>query len=519
MGISRARRAIVPLGAVLVMLGAATALAGSSAPPGSVHQASGKAGCYTSDGSSEAGAGTCQNIRGGDGSTTLAISPDGHFAYLVGYGDSGSGIPPVLSVFRRNSSNGTLKQLAGKSGCFSRDGSSEDGPNTCSKARDLDTGDATSIAISSDGRFLYVASQYEPGTKPIGGIAIFKRNLTTGTLRQLSGKAGCVSANGASQDGPNTCARARAVDFVSNLHLTPDQKFLYASDYGDPPKTGIAVFARGAHSGTLHQLKGMNGCITGNGTTMRSGTKKVCRSWPNVSDPWDVATPDNHFAYIPAATNGGGGVSLVQAFERNARGGLVPLKGKGGCVSDTGRSPAGPCVRGRGLLRPERAVLSRNGRFLYINSYGSPSASPVAVLNRNPKTGVLSQRSGKAACISADGRSGDGSTCRTGRALDDGYAGALSPDGRTLYFSENGSTPTNGALAIFRVSPATGAFSQLPGKLGCVTADGSSEKGANTCEVGRAIQGPYQVEIGRSGRTVYVSSYSDNGVALFYATP
>jgi hypothetical protein len=97
----------------------------------------------------------------------------------------------VLSVFRRNDKDGTLKQLPGKSGCFSRDGSSEDGANTCARARDLDTGDATSIVISRDGRFLYVASQYTQNGNDIGGIAVFKRNLTTGTLRQLRGKAGC----------------------------------------------------------------------------------------------------------------------------------------------------------------------------------------------------------------------------------------------------------------------------------------------------------------------------------------
>src|SRR5581483_11520453 len=518
MTIRGARRTVVPLGAVLATLSAATALAGSIPPAGAVHQPSGKNGCYTWDGSSAKGPGTCKNIRGGNGSTTVAISPDGHFAYLVGYGENNSTVPPVLSVFRRDK-NGTLKQLPGKSGCFSRDGSSEDGPNTCSKARDLDTGDATSIVISNDGRFLYVASQYEPASTPIGGVAIFKRNRTTGTLRQLSGKAGCVSSNGSSQDGPGTCTPARAVDFVSNLHITPDQKFLYASDYGSAPTSGIAVFARSAQSGTLRQLKGMNGCITGNGTTKPSSTKKVCRAWSNVSDPWDVATPDNHFVYIPAADNGTPTVDLVQAFKRNSQGGLVPLKGKGGCVSDSGTSPAGPCVQGRGLVRPERAVLSNNKRFLYINNYSFGPESPIAVLNRNPTTGLLSQRAGKEDCISVDGLSGDGSTCRTGRALDGGYAGALSPDGRTLYFSENGANGSSGALAVFHVSPTTGAFSQLSGKFGCVTDDGSSEKGPGTCQKARAVAGAYQVAIGRSGRTVYVASYTDNGVALFHATP
>ena len=47
----------------------------------------------------------------------------------------------------------------------------------------------------------------------------------------------------------------------------------------------------------------------------------------------------------------------------------MPLKGKHGCVSDSGTSPAGPCVHGRGLYDAERAVPSKNGRFLYITGY------------------------------------------------------------------------------------------------------------------------------------------------------
>jgi hypothetical protein len=503
-------------GRVLLALGAAAlvstgaAFAGYSLPAGSVHQASGKDGCYTADGSSEAGAGTCHNIRGGEGSTTLTISPDGHFAYLVGYGKYP--IPPVLSVFRRDPNNGTLHQLPGKTGCFSLDGSSEDGTKTCANARDLDTGDATSIVISSDGRFVYVASQLAMGANRVGGVAVFQRNLKTGQLRQLPGNAGCVSTAGASEDGPHTCTSAREVDYVSNVHLTPDQKFLYASDYNPDFSgihSGIAIFRRNSKNGTLHQLKGANGCITPEGTTAESGSNKVCRAATSINQPWDVATPDNHFAYIGASFT----PPLIQAFERNAKGGLVPLKGKGACVSDSGGGPAGPCVNGRGLLNPERIVPSQNGRFLYVASYNEPS--PIAVLDRNPKTGALSERSGTAACISMDGTTGDGETCRNGRAIDGNYAGILSPDGPTLYYSEwygNG-------LTIFHVSPTTGAFHQLSGKRGCVTFDGSSKDGANTCQIGRAVKGGYQVALGSKGRDVYVIGDKDNGVALFHAAP
>jgi hypothetical protein len=355
----------------------------------------------------------------------------------------------------------------------------------------------------------------------IGGVAIFSRNVKEGTLHQLKGKAGCVSARGSSEDGPGTCTRAREVDSVSSLHLSPDQKFLYASDYDSPPDSGIAIFARSSKSGMLHQLSGRNGCLTDNGTTLATGSRKVCGAMPNLSDPWDVATPDNRFAYIPAADSEGKGGDLVQAFDRNAKGGLVPLKGKGSCVSDSGTSPARPCVHGRGLFRPERAVTSKNGRFLYINSFGQGTGeqSPVAVLTRNPKTGRLSQRPGSAACISANGTSGDGKTCQDGRALDGGYAGSLAPDGSTLYFAENAAN----ALVIFRVSPKSGAFHQLPGKLGCVTPDGSSEDGPDTCQKGRSLAAAYQVALGSDGRDVYVSAgvsvATGKGVALFHTAP
>lgn len=500
-------RMVVVLGTIAALAAVITAVA-LAALLGSVKQVAGKDGCYTADGSSGAGAATCRNIRGGDGSTSLAISPGGRYAYLDGYGDSGDDVPPVLSVLRRQRGDGTLHQLPGKEGCFSSDGSSEDGPDTCTDARNLDSGDATSLVISRDGRSLYVASQLEVMNKDVGGVAIFKRNPDNGRLHQLSGKDGCVSATGESEDGAGTCTRARGTDDISNLHLTPDQKYLYASSYNSPPHSGIAVFKRGTRSGRLHQLRKKNGCITDDGTTERTGAKVVCRAMPNLGEPWDVATPDNRFAYVPAAY----GPDLVQAFERNDKGGLVPLTGKHSCVSDDGTSPAGPCVDGRGMHVVERAVLSKNKRFIYTNAYSSPS--PVAVLNRNRKTGKLSQRAGKGACMSADGSSQDGpNTCRDGRALNGGYAGTLAPNGRTLYYAEYSSD----ALALFRVSKKTGAFNQLPGNSGCVSADGSSEDGADTCAEARALEGAYQVALGSKGRDVYVSAYNANGVALFHA--
>ena len=498
-------RKVVGAAAVLIAVASLTAVALAAGPSGSVTQVGGKKGCYTIDGSSGAGPGTCRNIRGGGSSTTIAISRDGRFAYLTGYGDSG---PAILSLFRRNPRSGALHQIPGKSGCWSGDGSSEDGTKTCRNGRDIDTGDATSLTISRDGRYLYLASQLQVGSVDTGGVAIFKRNTRKGTLRQLKGKQGCFSATGGSEDGPGTCRRAREADDVSAVHLSPDQKYLYASNYDGDPHGGIAIFARSRRTGRLSQLKGKNGCLTGDGTTEQSGTNKVCRTAKNVGEVWDVATPDNRFAYVPASY----GPDLLQAFRRNSKGGLVPLAGKTGCVSDDGTSPSGPCVDGRGMQKLERAVLSKDKRFIYTSGYTDPGV--IAVINRNRRTGRLSQRPGKAGCVSGDGSSGDGAgTCQDGRAIADGYAGALAPSGKTLYFTSY----NRDALIIFRISPKTGAIHQLSGKDGCVSLDGSSEDGAGTCRVGKALDGPYQVALAAKGRDVYVAADGSNGVDLLHA--
>src|SRR5262249_9696087 len=94
----------------IIFLAASAAFTAPSAAPalalvspavaGSVHQVAGKDGCYTADGASAAGPGTCRKIRGGHGSTTIAISPGGRSAYLIGYGIGGGHPPPVLSAFR-----------------------------------------------------------------------------------------------------------------------------------------------------------------------------------------------------------------------------------------------------------------------------------------------------------------------------------------------------------------------------------------------------------------------------------
>jgi hypothetical protein len=499
-GEGRSKLALIFIATAFGSLAIAAVSGALTGPLGSVKQVPGKDGCYTTDGASEDGAGTCRKIRGGGENTTVTLSPDARFAYIVGYGAGTTN--PVLSILRRSKSDGTLRQLPGKAGCFSRDGSSLDGAGTCRRARLLDTGDGHSLAISRDGRFLYGASQ----DNDAAGVTIFKRNRDSGKLRQLSGKRGCIDP-----DGAHGCAKGREVDDSASVHISPDQRFLYVSNYNSAPTGGIAVFRRNLRNGTLHQLSGKDGCVTQDGTTDTTGTAHPCRAAAGLDEVFEVGAPDNRFVYAPNRTD-----DLVPVLKRNGRGGLVQLPGKAGCISDTGASSAGPgtCRKGHGLDDAERVVPSKGGRFLYIQGFNG-DVTAMAVLRRNLKDGSLSEAAGPNSCISQDGSGVDGAnTCQDGRALDGGYAGDLSADGKTLYYTERSA----GSLVIVRVNPKQRTFHQLPGKLGCVTSDGSSEDGAGTCMDGRAVSRAYEATVGPGGRDVYLASEADNGgIALFHA--
>ncbi|MSO41899.1 MAG: hypothetical protein EXQ70_08440 [Solirubrobacterales bacterium] len=293
---------------------------------------------------------------------------------------------------------------------------------------------------------------------------------------------------------------------MSSTAITPDQRFLYATNYAAEP--GIAIFARNRKNGSLKQLKGLNGCVSENGTTGTTGTDVLCRA-VGYGEVFEVGIPDNRFVYIPDRDN-----ALVGVLKRNKQGGLVKVEGKAGCISEDGSGPEGPdsCAEGRGIVDAERVVLSPDRRFLFLQGY---NPTEIASVKRNTKTGALSQKLNPSFCITEDGSSADGAdTCQDGRALDGGYAGALSADGKTLYYANYSAD----SVVVIRVNRKTGAISQLPGTRGCFSDNGSSEEGAGTCTEARSLEGAYQAIVGPGGRDVYVAASGSSGISRFRAT-
>ena len=117
-----------------------------------------------------------------------------------------AGLVLLLATAGALAVTGDLTQPAGSAGCVS-----ETGAGPCADGHGL--GGASSVAVSADGKSVYVASD------TIGAVARFNRITTTGAITQPAGSAGCVSETGA---GP--CADGHGLGGASSVAVSADGK-------------------------------------------------------------------------------------------------------------------------------------------------------------------------------------------------------------------------------------------------------------------------------------------------------
>lgn len=160
------------------------------------------------------------------------------------------------------------------------------------------------------------------------------------------------------------------------------------------------------------------------------------------------------------------------------------------CVSPD--TSAGRCSAAHSGLVLSQAVVGPGGTVAYVASFQlfGGSGNAILIFNRDPATGRLTQRPGKAGCISQDGT---GNTCETGPSI--GANGmVVSPDGKQLYV-EFGFT-----VLIFDIQ-ADGGLVQKPGGDGCLV-----NLATTGCTKVRGMQGPIgDIAISGDGKNVYVA--------------
>jgi DNA-binding beta-propeller fold protein YncE len=192
----------------------------------------------------------------------------------------------------------------------------------------------------------------------------------------------------------------------------------------------------------------------------------------------------------------------------SAQGSLSQLSGVSGCLVDRSRASRG-CTRARALRGPapllgsHALAISPDGRNVYV---ASSESHAIAVFARDSRTGALSQSSGAAGCIAAQGADG----CARGVALLAPNSVVVSPDGRNVYATSLGSN----AVLSFHRNRSTGALTQLRAGTGCI-----SDAALPGCTVGRALDGPDAVTISPDGTSVYVAAFTGSAIAVFSRNP
>ena len=430
----------------------------TAAPVGRLIQPKGSAGCIHRKGINR-----CAQGRAVTSPEDIAISPDGRHVYVASYGSHG------IAIFRRARRTGHLEQLPGRRGCVRHEGG-----EFCRAGRAMCG--PVSIAVSPDGRNVYVVSAGSDA------LSVFRRNARTGVLTQLPGSSGCVS-----QRPGGGCVVGRALNEPTSVAVSPDGAHVYVTGRRFP--SGLAVFERAA-DGSVTQPAGAAGCVTHLGAS-------ECGAARALASPEEVTvSPDSRFVLVAAMRS-----SAVSVLSQGQEG-LSQAEGPAGCIANGGGTEG--CAAGRGLAGPVDLAVTRDGRNVYT---ASSIGDAVAILQRDRTTGALSQEAGRVGCIS---QAGGGGRCIRGRALDEVWSVAVSPDGRNVY-GVSARVNMLGAMARDR---STGRLSQLPGRYGCFI---RGRGGLLGCPEGRGLTVAVSVAVSPDGRNVYVASEDTylGSVAIF----
>lgn len=389
--------------------------------------------------------GTAGQCADGDalwGAAALAVSPDGKQVYVASYASGG------IAEFSRDQVSGRLHQF----GCVRP-------VATCTGARGL--GGASSIAVTPDGRNVYVAAS------AVDAVTTFARDPATGQLKGM----GCISDDGTDR----MCDKGNALRDPSAVTVSPDGAFVYvaASD-----SSSVLTFARDASTGQLHQ----SGCV------MDAAPKPgSCTRVHGLAAPTSLAfSPDGNTLFVASY-----GSNSVAVFARNRTTGALVERG---CVSQPYEDDdKDGCIHVAPLFDPTAVAVSPDGLRVYVTGY-----TGLTVFTRDRTNGGLRL----AGCVTAMRYEDDEVTnaCQLGRGIEGTTGIAVAPDGRNIYLTASDSD----SIASFAAGVSTSLRADLARRrltvtVACPSAHGSPCEGQISVVGHLTLRRPYAIEAG-SGR-------------------
>jgi hypothetical protein len=465
-------------------LATAASAAAAHSPVGTLTAMSGASGCQMVVGGSLG----CTPAAGIGAAENVTVSPDGRNVYVTSYPLSSPSAPNGLAVFSRNTTMGALTQLPGTSGCVTPTGNSAAGPSTCTAVPELGNGDGHDFVISPDGQFAYLA-----GANP-DAIVLFSRAPATGALTQLPGTAGCITADGSSPAGANTCQAMANLTGPFSATMSPDGRFLYVIDFEGSTTAGIDVFARDFTSGALSEVQ----CVFDDPAPTGCDTARDVGGSQGI-----VISADGLHAF----SNLPDGISSLNRDPATGR--LTQATGSAGCISNDGTDDQGnpTCATGRFLDGLYSMAITPDGHMLYATA-GDGLGTGGVVFVRVASDGSLSQPNDHP-CTSNTGNNG---SCESGRGLESPQGITMSPDGGQVYITSQAGDDGD-ALDTYAIVPADGSV----GGGDCITVDGRSDALTGTCATGGpGLERPYPAAVSPDGTSLYLPTFTNGGVLGFH---
>lgn len=311
--------------------------------------------------------------------------------------------------------------------------------------------------------------------------------LAVADLAQKQGAEGCITESGSG----GVCANGRGVADPTAIALSPDgdNAYVVSSSWNS-----VAALRRDEGTGALRPIDSAASCFS-----ELEFVYTDCGEGRDLEGPQDVAvSPDGENVYVAARDS-----DAVLIFDRDPTTGLLTLSpGDDGCLNASGTEG---CAAGRALDEPKGLAISADGENVYVASSGSGGG--IAVFERNPASGDLTQPDGAEGCISKSGADG----CEAGPE-DASFPVdvEVSPDGGTAYVV----SPVDDALTLYSRSASGGKLTPIPTPDGC-----ANELGLHGCQSARALGSPVAVTLDPDGASLYVASERADAIVVFDRDP